>query len=339
MGAAIRSVRHDDQLSLVEHLDELRTRILVSLFAFVVCFAVAFWQNDRVLEIVNRPFIKATSGQKAQGALAKAQTFNRAVGEFATSAGSFADSVAQDTGASASTKAAAAALADRAQILADNIPPAERQPVTLGVAEPFTSTFKVAAYAALLVSLPIMLWQLYAFILPAFSPTERRVALPLMSMVPFLFIAGAVFAYFVVLPNAIKVLQNFNSDNFDILVQARDLYKFTILTCVALGVLFQVPIGILALTRMGIVSVAQLRANRRYAILVIAVLAMLLPGTDPITMLLSMAPLIVLFEGSIIFAAVLDRRRAREADVDDEEDEEDEDDTAPLAVTHDEDDD
>ena len=101
--------------------------------------------------------------------------------------------------------------------------------MTLGVGEPFTATFKVAAYAALLLSLPMLLCQLYAFVLPAFSPRERQVALPLMLMVPFLFIAGVVFAYFVVLPNAIEFLQNFNDDNFDILLQARDYYRFSIL--------------------------------------------------------------------------------------------------------------
>ena len=194
--------------------------------------------------------------------------------------------------------------------------------MTLGVAEPFTSTLRLAAYAAFLVALPFLLWQAYAFVLPAFSPKERRAALPLMTMVPFLFIGGAVFAYFVVLPSAITVLQNFNSDNFDILVQAKDLYKFTILTCIALGVLFQVPVGILALTSLDIVTVATLRANRRYAILIMAVLAMLLPGTDPVTMLLSMAPLVFLFEGSIVMAAFLDRRRARQVDDDDEDEDE-----------------
>jgi sec-independent protein translocase protein TatC len=311
VATALRSVRHDDQLSLVEHLDELRTRLLVCLFAFVVCFAVAFWQNDAILKIVNRPFVKATSGQKAKGALAKTQSFNRRVGAVAQSTAKLATALQGEEDLSARTKAAASDLADEASALRANIPSSTRQPVTLGVAEPFTSTFKVAAYAALLIALPIMLWQLYAFVLPAFSPTERKVALPLMMMVPFLFVGGATFAYFVVLPSAIKVLQNFNSDNFDILVQAKDLYKFTILTCISVGALFQVPVGILALTRMEILSVAQLRSNRRYAILVIAVLAMLLPGTDPITMLLSMAPLVVLYEGSILIAALLNRRAAK----------------------------
>jgi sec-independent protein translocase protein TatC len=309
VATVLRPVSHEDKLSLVEHLDELRTRLIISLVAFVVIFGICFWQNDAILNIVNRPFEKATSGQTAQGGLARAQV---AFGNFAADARRLARAIAADPDASADVREAAKNLDQSARRVEGSAAEITgRQPVTLGVGEPFVATFKVAAYAALLLSLPILLWQAYAFILPAFSPSERKVALPMMLLVPFLFTAGAVFAYFVVLPNAIKFLQNFNSDDFDILIQAKDLYRFTILTCLALGALFQVPIGLLLLTRMDILTVAQLRANRRYAILVIAVLAMLLPGTDPITMLLSMLPLLVLFEGSILLAALLDRRAAR----------------------------
>jgi sec-independent protein translocase protein TatC len=322
MATVMRPVGHEDQMSLVEHLDELRTRLIVSIFAFLVFFALCFWQSDTVLNIVNRPFTIATKHVPKRGPLARTATFQRNLGDFATKAQTFAQTVGAEEGASAATKTAADALAASASKVAKAVPPAttSRDPVTLGVAEPFTATFKVSAYAALLLSLPIVLWQLYAFVLPAFSPRERSVALPLMSAVPFLFVAGAAFAYFFVLPKAIQVLQGFNSDNFDILVQARDLYKFTILTCIGMGALFQVPIGILALTRMEIISVAQLRANRRYAILIIAVIAMLLPGTDPISLLLSMLPLLILYEGSIVVAAVLDRRARRRAAAEDPDD-------------------
>src|SRR3954447_11822469 len=322
MATILRPAGHDEQMSLVEHLDELRTRLIISVFAFLVFFALCFWQSDTVLTIVNRPFKIATKHTPKRGPLAKTATFQRDLGNFARASQAFARAVGDDDGASAATRASAAALAASARKVSKADPPAStsRDPVTLGVAEPFTATFKVSAYAALLLSLPIILWQLYAFVLPAFSPRERSVALPLMSAVPFLFVAGASFAYFFVLPKAIQVLQGFNSDNFDILVQARDLYKFTILTCIGMGALFQVPIGILALTRMDIISVAQLRANRRYAILVIAVIAMLLPGTDPISLLLSMLPLLVLYEGSILVAAILDRRARRRAAAEDPED-------------------
>jgi sec-independent protein translocase protein TatC len=335
MPTALRPVKHDDQLSLVEHLDELRTRLIVSLLAFMVCFGIALWQNDAVLDIVNRPFENATEGTKGEGTLARTAEFQRQIGLLAVAQAKLDTAIAADEDSSAAIKLAARQASEIASELAKNVPSSARQPVTLGVAEPFTSTFRVAAYAALLVSLPIILWQLYAFVLPAFSPRERKAALPLMMMVPFLFIAGVVFAYFVVVPSAIRVLQNFNEDNFDILVQAKDLYKFTILTCMGVGAMFQMPIGILLLTRMRILTVKQLRDNRRYAILAMAVVAMLLPGTDPVTMLLSMAPLVFLYEASILLAALIHRRELKRAaeepeydgpgwwDDDDEDDDED----------------
>jgi sec-independent protein translocase protein TatC len=225
----------------------------------------------------------------------------------------------QSDDASPAVRQAAEAVTAQAEAAAEAAPTtAGRRPVTLGVGEPFTVTFRVVGYAALLLALPLLLYQAYAFILPAFSPRERQVALPLMAMVPFLFAGGVVFAYYFVLPNAINFLQNFNDDNYDILIQARDYYRFSIMVLAVMGILFQVPIGILAVTRMGILTPAQLRKHRRYAILVIAVLAMLLPGQDPVTMLLMMAPLVVLFEGSILLAALLDRRAERIRDREEE---------------------
>jgi sec-independent protein translocase protein TatC len=187
------------------------------------------------------------------------------------------------------------------------------RPVTLGVGEPFTATFKVAMYAGLLLALPLLLYQGYAFVLPAFSPREKEVAIPLLLMVPFLFVAGVVFAYYLVLPPAISFLQNFNDDSFDILLQARDFYSFELLVLMAMGALFQIPVGILAATRLGIVTPRQLRKGRRYALVLIAVIAALLPGQDPVTMVILMSPLIVLYEGSILLASLLDRRASRAA--------------------------
>ncbi len=159
----------------------------------------------------------------------------------------------------------------------------------------------------------MLLYQLYAFVLPAFSPQERGTVFPLMLMVPFLFVAGVVFSYYVVTPAAIHFLLNFNSDQFNVQIRAREYYSFFALTLISVGIVFQIPIGILALTRLGIVTPQQLSANRRYAILVCAVIAMLLPGTDPVTMLLCMAPLVVLFELSVILARIFDRKREKAA--------------------------
>ncbi|HEY2603391.1 MAG TPA: twin-arginine translocase subunit TatC [Thermoleophilaceae bacterium] len=240
MARRIRPVGHEDRLALVDHLDELRTRIILSIVAFGVALGLCFWQNHRILKIVNHPL---------HG----------------------------------------------------------RKPITLGVAEPFTTTFTLSAYAAILIALPVVLYQLYAFVLPAFTATERHVALPLLLMVPFLFIAGVVFGYYVVLPAALKFLLHFNTNQFNVQIRARDYYSFVTTTLIACGLLFQIPVGILGLNRLGIVTPRMLRKNRRYAIVVIAVLAMLLPGVDPVSMLIEMVPMIVLYELSILLAVAFGR--------------------------------
>jgi sec-independent protein translocase protein TatC len=307
-----RPVAHDDRLSLVEHLDELRTRLILSLVAFLLCFGVCFWQNDRILDVMNEPLEKTAFKQGSEDPLERSAGFQQAEKQLFLQTELFARALSRDSGLSPETRRMAEQVAAQAKATAAAAPRVSgRRPVTLGVGEPFTATFRVAAYAALLLALPFLLYQAYAFVLPAFSPQERQVALPLMLMVPFLFVAGAFFAWVVVLPKAISFLQNFNDDSFDILLQAKDFYRFEIMVLIAMGLLFQIPIGILAVTRLGIVTPQQLRKQRRYAILVVAIVAMLLPGTDPVTMTLMALPLYALYEGSILLASLLDRRAAR----------------------------
>src|SRR4051794_41263455 len=117
--------------------------------------------------------------------------------------------------------------------------PKGTKPITLSPTEPFTTTLTVAAYAALLIALPVILYQIYAFVLPAFSPTEKKVALPLLLMVPVLFVAGAGFAYFLVVPAAPTLLLHFNDHQFNTQIRARDYYSFVLLTLVAAGVVVQ----------------------------------------------------------------------------------------------------
>jgi sec-independent protein translocase protein TatC len=178
------------------------------------------------------------------------------------------------------------------------------------VTEPFTTTMTVAAYGALVLSMPVLLWQLYAYVLPAFSRSERRAVLPILVLFPILFVAGLAFAYFVVMPAALRFLLDFNDAQFNIQVRARDYYGFFGMTMLAGGLVFQMPLVILALTRLGIVTTRQIAHNRRYAYLAIAVLAAALPGIDPISMLLEMIPLLVLFELSVALSRLFDRRRA-----------------------------
>ena len=159
----------------------------------------------------------------------------------------------------------------------------------------------------------MILFQLYSFVLPALTSGERKVALPMLLMVPVLFAGGVVFGYFLVLPAAISFLQNFNSSEFDILVQAKAYYSFVAITLLMLGILFQIPVAVLALTRLGLVTSAQLRRNYRYALLLIAIVAAILPGVDPVTMLILMVPMIGLYGLSILLAAWVERLQRRSA--------------------------
>jgi hypothetical protein len=160
------------------------------------------------------------------------------------------------------------------------------------------------------ISLPVILFEMYGFVLPAFSPRERRIAMPLLAAIPFLFVIGVAFGYFVVLPAALRFFQNFNSSEFNVLVQAAPYYKFVATILLAMGLVFQVPIAILAATRVGIVTPKQLRHNRRYAVVACAGMAAFLPG-DAVTLLLETIPLYILYELSILIATHVARRDAK----------------------------
>ena len=225
-------------MTLVEHLDELRTRIIFSLVAFGAAFALCFWQDNLLLDIAKAPL------------------------------------------------------------------PEDINLVTLKPTEPFFTTVEVSAYGAFVIAMPVLLYQLWAFILPAFSPRERRAVTPFVIAMPFLFLAGIAFAYFVVMPVAVDFLLSFNESEFDVQLRANEYFSFFGLFMVAMGLLFQIPVAMLSLTRLEIVSADWFAKNRRYAIFIIAVLSAAAPGGDPVSMFMIMIPLILLYEASIL----IDRR-------------------------------
>jgi sec-independent protein translocase protein TatC len=318
MATAIRPIRHEDRLTLIDHLDELRTRLLVSAAALVLAFGLCFWQNHALLRIINEPLNRETSRQvrEGKGPLGQTALAQQGVLALASEAEAMARTLsAPASGLPAATRAALAAQIPRLRADVKSIPktPQGNLPVTLGIGEPLTTTLTVSLYFALVISLPVILFELYGFLLPAFSPGERRVALPLLTAIPFLFATGVAFGYFVVLPAAVHFLQNFNSSEFNVLVQASQYYRFVATVLLAMGLFFQVPVGILALTQAGIVTPRQLRRGRRYAIVACAAVAAFLPG-DVVTLMLETVPLYLLYEVSILLASLLARRaRAREA--------------------------
>jgi sec-independent protein translocase protein TatC len=341
---AIRPIGHEERLSVIEHLDELRTRLILCLVAFVLAFSLCYWQSDRILGWINEPIAHAhrvdCTKTTIKDPLERSTCYDRATRDFLQKAAptfdrtaALLDRISREPGVSGQLRTEAQALRRSADATAASARAAAaasprttaRQPVTLGVTEPFVTTVTVAAYAALLLALPFILFQAYAFVLPAFTREERRHALPLMLMVPALFIAGVAFGYFLALPRAVDFLQNFNDDAFDILLQAKDYYRFSVLLLAVMGLLFQIPVGVLAVTRLGLVSTDQLRRSRGYVIVGFAIVAAVVtPTPDPFTMLIAMAPLVVLYELSIWLARAFEptgpsRWSWHDQDVDDDE--------------------
>ncbi|MHB1859795.1 MAG: twin-arginine translocase subunit TatC [Solirubrobacteraceae bacterium] len=310
-------IGHKDELSLVDHLEELRSRIIICLVAFGVAFAVCFWQNHALLRIINAPLAQQTKTQVREGRGPLGGTW---LAQHATlMLGHSEEGVIELLTSSASNlspRLKAQLEQKRRQIKADiaKLPrkPEGANPTTIAFGEPFTQTLTVAFYAALLISLPVLLYELYGFVLPAFKPEERRVAMPLLLAVPFLFALGVAFGYFVVLPAATHFFQNFNSGQFNVLVQAKSYYKFASLVLIAMGVVFQVPVGVLAVTEAEILTPADLRKGRRYALVACAAVAAFIPG-EVVTMLLETIPLYLLYELSVLIASVVARRRERRA--------------------------
>ena len=310
--SALRSISHDEQLSIVGHLDELRTRLFVSLAVIAVAFGFCFWQNHALLRLINSPLAHQTQQQvrDGHGPLGATYEVQRSARDVAVQlhavVGVLRSPSQHQNAAAQAALARASARLDR-DVAALSAPPRGDRPVTLGIGEPFTTTVTVSAIFALILSLPVLLLQAYGFLMPAFDPRRRREMRPLILAIPALFIAGVAFGYVVVLPAAVHFFQNFNSAQFNVLVQASQYYKFAATTILAMGLLFQVPVGIMAITRAGVITPRQLRHNRRYALGACALIAAVLPG-DAITMLLETAPLYLLFEGSVLLATIADRR-------------------------------
>jgi len=240
-----RRLGHGEEASLVEHLDELRSRIVVCLVALVVAAAVAYAFRASIIHWLEEPLP------------AKHR---------------------------------------------DNL-------LTFSVAEPFVTSFMVAIYAGFLFALPIIFWQSWAFLAPAFSQAAQRMVSGLVGFAALLAALGIVFGRYVVMPAAIPFLTNYDSDLYNIQLRARDYISFASLCILATAIVFEVPVFMLGLTRLKIISTAKLRKNRRIGYAAMAIIAVALPGVDPITTTLEMIPLMILFESSIWLSVLFDRRR------------------------------
>jgi sec-independent protein translocase protein TatC len=237
-----RRLEHGEEATLVEHLGELRARLVISLLTLVPAFVVAFYFQQDIVEWLKEPL------------------------------------------------------------------PDDKEVVTLGVVEPFTTAVKVSLATAVAVTLPILLYQLWAFLAPAIETSVQRTVAVFATMATILFAGGVLFSYFVVMPRALEFLTNFNDEVFEIQIRASYYFSFVTLTLLATGLAFQMPIFILALVRLRILTAEKLRRNRRIGIVFMVVFAILLPTVDPVSLALEVVPLLLLFELSIWLATFMEKR-------------------------------
>jgi len=240
-----RRLRPEEEATLVEHLSELRHRLVICLFAIVPAFALTYVFHSTLIGW-----------------------------------------------------------------LKELLPPGTPL-VTLGVTEPFLTSLKVSFYAALAITLPIVLWQVWAFLAPAVGESVQRVIGTFVVVSTGLFAGGVAFCYFIILPKALSFLVNYDNQLYEEQIRASYYLSFVAVTLLATGIAFQMPIFILALVRLGVVTSDKLRRNRRYGMVGMLAFAVLLPTVDPVSLALEVAPLLVLFELSIWLSVFMERRWER----------------------------
>ncbi len=192
--------------------------------------------------------------------------------------------------------------------LNEPLPAAKRHPITFGVAEPFLTSLTVSLYAALLIASRSSSGRSGRSSAPAFDDRTQRGVRWLVALATLLTIGGIFFGYYVVLPAALKFLTNYDNNLYNIQIRAKDYYSFVSLVLLAVGIVFQVPLFVLGLVRIGVLTSAKLRKNWRIGIVAMTALAVALPGIDPVTTLLEMVPLISLYLISVGLSGFFERR-------------------------------
>jgi len=312
---ALRPIAQDDRLSIVDHLDELRSRLFACLVFMAIVFGICFWQSKSLIHLLNRPLPPAaTTGLGAQQRLnaTLGHTLKRASVDMEQLSSALAKSRGVAPGAVTATRNASSDLLRASEHL-PKVVQQQAKPITTKVGEGFTVTLTVAGYFTLLFSLPLILYQLYAFVIPALSRDERRIAIPTMIAAPLLFVAGAAFAFFRLLPPAIHFLQGYNASQFNVLVAASSIYKFEIFVTAGVGLAFQIPLVLLALQKVGVITSQTLVRHWRYAVVLMAIVPAMLPAVDPLTLTLELVPLLLLYAASIVMLKYVEHRHAKRA--------------------------
>ncbi len=196
-----------------------------------------------------------------------------------------------------------------AQPLLDKLPKGG-QLIAIEVASPFFAPLKLAFFLALVIAMPWLLYQLWAFVAPGLYKRERRLAMPLLASSLVLFYAGCAFAYFVVLPSVFGFLAKVVPTGVAMMTDINAYLDFVLVLFLAFGVSFELPVALVIMVLLGWVTPAQLREWRGYAIVGIFILAAIITPPDVISQLLLAIPMVLLYEAGIWAARLLVRRQA-----------------------------
>ena len=232
-------------MSLIEHLDELRTRIIVSLIAFLVGFGICFVFRGHLLELLVDPL----DGKKTL--------------------------------------------------------------ITLGPTEAFMTVFKVSAYCGLIISSPVLIYQIWAFVAPGLKNREKKLVIVATISTSILFFMGVAFAWIFVRPRVLGFLLTYGGDFFNQQVQAAKYFSFVALFLLGFGIMFETPAMILTLTRLGVVDARSLAKYRKYSILLGCVVSAVLTPPDIFSMLAMVLPFYVLYEISIQLSKLVQKRKSK----------------------------
>lgn len=244
-------------MTLIEHLEELRSRLIVSLAAIVVGGVIGWFLYDTVLDLLLEPYC------------------------------------------------------DYLRTVPESIRP--RQGCGLffmGALDPMLIKLKLVAFIGLFLALPFILFQLWRFVVPGLTRSERRFGVPFILSAVVLFALGAVVSY-LVLPQGLRFLLGFAGPQFAPLLTGDRFLGFVMMVALAFGLSFEFPVVLVFLQILGVVTSRQLRDQRRAAVLFVAVFAAVItPSGDPYTMLALMVPMIFFFEAAIIIGRLFERGRS-----------------------------
>jgi sec-independent protein translocase protein TatC len=329
------------QMSFLDHLDELRRRLVRSVLFIALAFMFCWFYSDKIYNFL------AVPAQRELAAAAQTRVENKAqfasleegkTGRYVFDRKTNLGAVVVPVGTSVLAKVGNCGE-DRLCIFSEEeifigdfvvpqgvkvaelvkgaapIPGAEERMIVTTAAEPFTLYVTVSLYAAIALAVPFLLWQIWGFISPALYQHERKYVTPFIGLSTISFVVGAAFAYYILFPPAIRYLIALGQD-FNVMLRATDYFDFITLIMLAMGLIFQMPAITYVLSRIGIVDAGFLLRSWKIAIVAILILsAVISPTGDIPNMMLFAAPMTALYIFSIFIAWFFGRKRKKEPEI------------------------